>query len=181
MEIRACTREEFVAAITQVKEDKFAKSYFLPKADMMNKWECCWGAFEGKELMGAILQTYTLRSPKTANLQLVHTFAAHRKKGVGAALCEFAVGHAHKMQAKYFRVSANKTAIEFYSKIGFKFWGRQKSGCQLSMFQIGGPKITDGIYDFSDFVIYNAVHKKGQGGCVEVFVKRETPLEGFFE
>jgi hypothetical protein len=53
--------------------------------------------------------------------------------------------------------------------MGFKFLGKQKSGCSLSMFKINGKNFADGIYDLSDPVIHAAVYKKGKGGCVEVF------------
>jgi hypothetical protein len=57
----------------------------------------------------------------------------------------------------------------FYESMGFKFLGKQKSGCSLSMFKINGNNFADGIYDLNDEVIYKAVYKKGKGGCVEVF------------
>jgi hypothetical protein len=53
--------------------------------------------------------------------------------------------------------------------MGFKFLGKQKSGCSLSMFKINGNRFSDGIYDPNDPIITAAVNRKGKGGCVEVF------------
>ena len=69
----------------------------------------------------------------------------------------------------YLRVSAEPDAVIFYEKIGFKFLGKQKSGSQLSMMVLTSTSPTDGYYSTEDPVIYKAVHKKGKGGCVEVF------------
>ncbi|MEK9697100.1 MAG: GNAT family N-acetyltransferase, partial [Candidatus Poseidoniales archaeon] len=80
MKLRECTEDQFKAAITSDKADRFAKT-FVAKAKMLNKWENCIGAWDNDELMGAILTTVSKRSPKIANLQLLHTFAKHRRKG----------------------------------------------------------------------------------------------------
>jgi hypothetical protein len=69
----------------------------------------------------------------------------------------------------YFRVSSEPDAVGFYEALGFTFLGKQKSGCQLSMFKINGSNPKDGIYNIDDPAINKAVHKRGKGGCVEVF------------
>lgn len=155
------TRDQFIAAIT--KQDKFANT-FRAKCDMLDMWDRCEGLV-GDELMGAIVVTYSKRSPVVANLQLLHTFFTHRRKGVAKILCEHAFSEAVIAGCEYFRVSSEADAVEFYRKIGFKFWGEQKSGCLLSIFKIAGIAIEDGVYDIDDTIIYRAINS-GQKGCV---------------
>jgi len=178
MKLRNTTREEFESFISDDKRDNFAKT-FVAKANMQDQWNYCIGAWENDELLGAIITTISKRSPKVANLQLLHTFVKHRGKGVGKILCEDALIRARKLGAIYFRVSAEPDAVKFYEKIGFEFLGEQKSKCQLSMFRIASDRIPEGEYDISDSVIYNAVHKKGKGGCTTVFVQPEGGLQAF--
>lgn len=182
MKLSKCTREQFVKAISSDAADKFAKT-FIAKADMQDQWDYCVGAFDGDELLAAIITTISKRKPFVANLQLLHTFAKHRGKGAAKKLCEESLLHVKKHQAKYFRVSSEKEAVGFYEKIGFKFWGKQKSGCQLSIFRIDGDTFASGDYDYTDSFINNAIHKKGKGGCVEIFPlsnsTKPMTLEGF--
>lgn len=183
LKLNKCSREQFISAITSDKNDNFAKT-FVAKADMQEQWDHCIGVFDGDELCGAIITTISKRSPPVANLQLLHTFNAHRGKGVAKLLCLDSLKSVREYGAKYFRVSSEIPAIPFYEKIGFKFWGKQKSGCQLSIFKIVDDTFENGDYDYSDTVIYNAVNKKGKGGCVEIFdlrnVKEVFNLDRFF-
>jgi GNAT superfamily N-acetyltransferase len=183
LKLNNCSREQFISAITSEKGDNFAKT-FVAKADMQEQWDHCIGLFDGDELCGAIITTISKRAPPTANLQLLHTFVQHRGKGVAKILCLDSLKSARANGAKYFRVSSEIPAISFYEKIGFKFWGKQKSGCQLSIFKIVDDNFTNGDYDYSDSVIYNAINKKGKGGCVEIFdlknFKEVLDLERFF-
>lgn len=179
MKLRKCTRDEFVAAITTDKADNFAKT-FVAKADMQEQWDDCLGAFDDSgSLMGAIIAT--VGKNKVANLQLLHTFNAYRGKGVAKELTLSAYEIAKFAGAKYFRVSSEIDAIPFYEKIGFKFWGKQKSGCQLSIFRING-ELKDGDYDYNDTTINSAINRKGKGGCVELFelaTKQKVDLQSF--
>lgn len=167
-QLAKCDRDTFVSSITSDKRDSFAKT-FVAKADMQKYWDNCIGAFLDGKLVGAVIVTVSKRTPHVANLQLLHTFAEYRGNGIGKMLCECALQKAIESGAEYFRVSAEIPAIPFYKKIGFKFLGKQKSGCQLSIFKINGSNFSEGIYDLEDKVVFNAVHKKGKGGCVEVF------------
>lgn len=168
MKLRECNVDQFRAAITDDPADKFAKT-FVAKANMQDQWEFCVGAWDGDTLLGAIITTISKRSPKVANLQLLHTFAEHRGKGVGRILCEDSLRFARENEALYFRVSAERDAVKFYEKIGFEMLGEQKSGSQLSMFKIRGESFSEGLYDIDDSVISKAVFRKGKGGCVKVF------------
>lgn len=167
MKLATCKRDEFVNAITTDKGDGFAKT-FVAKADMQDNWDKCIGAFtDDGELMGAIITTVGMREPKVANLQLLHTFVKHRRKGVAKILTERSFVSAIDDGAVYFRVSAEPDAVKFYESIGFTFWGVQKSGCSLSMFRINGSNIADGIYDDKDPVVSKALYsgKKGSLAC----------------
>jgi len=182
LKLNKCSRDQFISAISTDKGDNFART-FVAKADMQEQWDYCIGLFDGSELCGAIITTISKRTPPVANLQLLHTFVKHRGKGVAKILCEDSLKSVRANGAKYFRVSSEISAIAFYEKIGFKFWGKQKSGCQLSIFKIVDDTFVGGDYDYADSVIYNAVNKKGKGGCVEVFdlknFKKVLDLEQF--
>jgi predicted N-acetyltransferase YhbS len=167
MKLRETSREEFVYHISDSKADSFAKT-FVAKADMQDIWSTCVGCWDD-ELMGAIITTRSKRTPYVFNLQLLHTFAKHRRKGVARLLTQDSLDRAQGVGTSYFRVSAEPDAVPFYSSMGFKFLGKQKSGCSLSMFKINGNTFADGLYDLEDSVIKSAVFKNGKGGCVEVY------------
>ena len=168
MKLCETSREEFLANITDDKADSFAKT-FVAKADMQAIWNNCIGCWDTNELMGAIITTRSKRTPYVFNLQLLHTFSKHRRKGVARALTQDSLDRAQGLGTSYYRVSAEPDAVVFYESMRFRFLGKQKSGCSLSMFKINGKNFTDGIYDLTDSVIHAAVHKKGKGGCVQVY------------
>jgi len=184
LKLSNCDRIDFIEAITDDKADRFAKT-FVSKADITSgAWCNCIGAYnDDGELMAAIITTISKRAPHVANLQLLHTFAKHRGKGAAKILCEESLKRVKSKGAQYFRVSSEPDAVGFYTKIGFKFWGKQKSGCQLSIFRIDGDTYAEGDYDYTDQLINNAIHKKGKGGCVEIFDlatnQKPLDLEGF--
>jgi hypothetical protein len=169
MELREVSRDQFIAAISNDKADKFAKT-FVAKATMQEQWLHCQGCWsEQGELMGAIIVTKSKRLPSVYNLQLLHTFACHRKMGVGRFLVESVLCAIGNESDGYFLVSSEPDAVGFYEALGFKFLGKQKSGCQLSMFRINGVSPSQGIYNLDEEAIFKAVHKRGKGGCVVVF------------
>jgi ribosomal protein S18 acetylase RimI-like enzyme len=176
MKLKTCTRDEFVSAITADKADSFAKT-FVAKADMQKIWDSCIGAYDGDELMGAIITTVSIRSPKVANLQLLHTFAKHRRKGVAKTLTNASFSEAVVLGSIYFRVSAEPDAVAFYESIGFKFWGLQKSGCSLSIFKINGTEINDGLYDDSDPIVNRALYSGKKGSLVSSYETTNTLSE----
>ena len=169
MIFKSTSKEEFTSFITDRKEDKFAKT-FVSKCDMLKKWDWVIGLWEGDELCGAILTTYSKRQPIVANLQLLHTFHKHRNKGVAKRLCDFSLLCAHLLQIDYYRVSADRNAIKFYEKIGLIMLGEQKSKCQLSMFRITSPVFSKNDYTIDTF-IYKQITRKGKGGCIKIFVE----------
>jgi len=163
-----CSKKAFCESITEDVADKFAHT-FVSKANMGKYWNRCVGYSEDNELCGAIITTISKKEPKVANLQLLHTFAKHRRKGVARKLCNYSLLYAIQNKARYFRVSAEPEAVDFYKNIGFIMLGEQKSKSQLSMFLIAGKTFSDGIYDIKDPVINSAVYKNGRGGCIKVF------------
>lgn len=177
MKLRKCTRDEFVAAITDDKADAFAKT-FRAKADMQDQWDECLGAFtEDGELMGAIITT--LSNAKVANLQLLHTFNKHRRRGVGKELTLASYTDIVGRGAVYYRVSAESTAVPFYESLGFTFWGKQKSGCSLSMFKING-KLKDGLYNDKDPTIHKALYSGRKGSLASSYdAKKSVDLNSF--
>jgi ribosomal protein S18 acetylase RimI-like enzyme len=175
MKLRECTRDEFISSITEDKADAFAKT-FRAKADMQEQWEDCLGAFnDSDELMGAIITTVGKTNPKVANLQLLHTFAKHRRKGVAKELTLASYNKSVERGAIYFRVSAEPPAVIFYESLGFKFWGLQKSGCSLSIFKING-ELKDGIYNHNDPFIHKSLHS-GRKGSLASSYKAEKSVD----
>ena len=175
MKLDKCTKEIFQKSISSNKEDSFART-FISKADMQNLWDRCIGAFdENGDLMGAIITTVG-KYNKVANLQLLHTFFKHRKKGVAKYLVNDSVCKSVEAGALYYRVSSEIPSVEFYEKCGFKFWGKQKSGCSLSIFRLNGKNVSDGIYDIKDPIIFCALFGKKKGSIFtpgEMMIKQQ--------
>ena len=163
------TKEIFINSLTELKEDGFAKT-FLAKCNMMNIWHECYGIFVGGELACAIIVTVSKRVPTVANLQLIHTFFKFRNRGYAKRLTEAILADIMP-EVQYLRVSAEKTAIGFYERLGFKFLGEQKSGTQLSMCKVTSFTISECEFNIEDPVINKEVYRKGRGGCVKVFTK----------
>lgn len=168
MIIDSVTKEQFKKCISLNKEDNFAKT-FIAKCDMLNQWNSVLGCWIDGELCGAILVTISKGKPYCANLQLLHTFYKYRKRGVGKFLCKY-VFNVVKDTAEYFRLSSELNSVEFYRKIGFKFWGKQKSGCYLSLFKIKGINISDGHYSIDDeYILRKTTPSKLRGSLYEKF------------
>jgi hypothetical protein len=163
------TKEQFKSFISKDKEDNFAKT-FVSKCDMLEAWNMVTGYWQDDQLCGAILVTISKKLPRVANLQLLHTFNAHRRKGVAKELCCHGLVYAYSLRCQYFRVSSEPESVDFYKRLGIKFLGKQKSGCQLAMFQVISPYFEEIDYNV-DSTIYAAMTKKGKGGCVETFVE----------
>ena len=180
-EHRYVTHDVFVAAIDTDPANKFAKT-FVAKADMLGAWDQCHALAhtKTKEIAGAVIWTISKRAPYVCNLQLLHTFAKFRGQGVGKILMDTAMMSAMSRGAQYFRVSSEPESVAFYEKIGYRFWGKQKSGCQLCIFKLPG------IYTLDYDVIWKAIHRKGKGGVVELgpmyhdMMKRTQKLGEFF-
>lgn len=163
MKLYKCDRQEFLQSISDDKRDKFAKT-FVAKADMQNIWEQCTGVWDDNNcLLGAVILTISKREPKISNLQLLHVFFNHRKKGLGRMLINYALSSAIKQNSKYFRISSEPESVDFYKRCGLKFWGEQKSGCLLSIFKINGNDFSEGIYDENDIFINKLLYNKRKG------------------
>lgn len=160
------TREQFLAALTPLKEDRFAKT-FVAKCDMLDAWDYCMGCWIDGKLSGAIIVTISKRKPKVANLQLLHTFYAFRGKGVARDLCQFGIDYAIESNVEYFRVSAELDAVDFYKKCGFQFVGKQKT-CELSLFRLTSSNISENNFEPDEYV-WKQMNRKGKGGCVEKY------------
>lgn len=153
----------------QGPEDKFARGLFVAKADRMGLWNHAVGSFDRQgKLTGAIIVRVSKRGPRVANLQLLHTFHEFRNKGIARRMVAWYFERI-RQEAQYFRVSSEPPALGFYRKIGFKFWGPQKSKTILSFFKIGGPTVADGVYDMNDPVIKGSCFTKKRGGVAELY------------
>lgn len=172
--LSSCTREQFINSITNDPGDNFAKT-FVSKADMQKNWDKCIGCFdEDGDLMGAIITTFSKRSPSVANLQLLHTFSAHRRKGVARKLTLDSIERSYDAYCHYYRVSSEPESVGFYESLGFKFWGVQKSGCYLSIFRLSyADKSME--FDDKDPVINAALYSGRKGSLASSYKPKETP------
>lgn len=143
--IKPTSRAELLGAYANSedrKADAFIKT-FIGKADKQDMWHLCNGAYDtAGKLAGFIITTFSRgkSSPKSANLQLMHTLHSFRGQGVGRILVSDAIQKARDLDCKYFRVSAERTAVGFYAKCGIPFLGMQKSGTFLSLFNLEGER-----------------------------------------
>lgn len=169
--LRTVDWEEAIA-LADPALDKFAWT-FRAKARAMDLWRhgLCVKNVED-EIMAAIIVRVNRRAP-VANLQLLHTFARFRRRGLARELVEREFARVGG-EATHFRVSAEMDAIPFYRSLGFKFWGTQKSGSQLSIFRITDGDIKSGIYSLEDPVISKAINRRGRGGLVHKFLGGAT-------
>jgi hypothetical protein len=166
------------------KADKFART-FRAKADMLDAWDHCKGIVHIGDsrhtsaggLAAAMITTISKRSPKVANLQLLHTFAKYRRNGLAALLVKLSIAQSYRDGARYWRVSSEADSRAFYEKVGIKFWGKQKSGSFMAMAKLNGPNIEDLEYKIGDDVIFNAVNSKRKGGCIDLFADMPKMLD----
>jgi hypothetical protein len=160
-------REQFIRTPKSI-EDRFA-STFKAKADAMKLWPFVYGWVQKEQVLAAICVRVTTRAPIVANLQLLHTFAANRRKGLARALVLREYQRIYN-EATYFRVSSEHDAVEFYRSLGLKFWGKQKSGSYLCIHKIADEDPAHGRYalvDNSD--IEKLLHSGRRGSLVEEF------------
>jgi len=148
------------------KKDSFARTV-ISKCNTYDLWDKTYGYYVGDELVGIMITTFTKRNPITANLQILFTYYRYRGNGYAKAMVLETIRQAHEYGCEYYRVSSEASAVEFYEKIGFKFFCKQKSGTQLSIF-----KVNNSIIEDKDFIRDENMDKmyfrKGKGGCVEI-------------
>jgi GNAT superfamily N-acetyltransferase len=161
-------REEILREIVpdEKNSDGFAR-VLVNKCDTYGLWDRTYGYFVNDKLVGVIVTTYSKRSPKTANLQLLFTYHIHRGNGYARDMVLKSIEQAYENGCEYYRISSEKKALPFYDKLGIKFFCEQKSGTQLSIF-----KVNDTIINEKDFELDEKMEKmyfrKGKGGCVKV-------------
>lgn len=177
VKVEKVSRSAFVRALDtrDPSHDKFAMT-FRAKADALELWPFMKGVVLDGQVAAAIIVKWSKRYPTVANLHLLHTFARFRRRGLARELTvsEF-TSFANANPEGYFRVSAEPEAVPFYRSLGFRFWGRQKSGSYLSIFKVDPAReraIANGIYDREDRTILKALGdgsnpRKGQ--LVEIF------------
>lgn len=145
------TRSQFVSTPREAG-DKFAGT-FVAKADALDLWPTVVGILDDdNHVRAAISVRLSKRAPVVANLQLLHTFAVHRRLGLARSLVLLEYYRVSKL-AEYFRVSSEEDAVGFYRSLGLKFWGTQKSGSFLCVHRIRGQQPMLGAYDPEDVLI----------------------------
>jgi GNAT superfamily N-acetyltransferase len=169
------TLKDFKAAVTPA--EKHASSYTLSASVFASRWKFLnitddypglMGVWSPSGLAGATVVTVSKRQPRLSTMDLLFTFVAHRRRGVGAALVKWALQYAFEIGSLYFRVASKFNSVEFYRSLGFRFWGFQKSGGSLSFFRFSPVswQPSEADYDLSDPFIYRNVFTKHVGGVV---------------
>lgn len=168
-DITPISRDQFIAT-PHGEHDKFAMT-FVAKADALGLWPLARGILnENRTVAAAIVVRYSKRTPTVANLQLLHTFGASRRRGLARTLVLDAWAQLKPHGVPYFRVSSEPDAAPFYRSLGFKFWGEQKSGCLLSISAVNGADSPEGsVYDRDDPVVFKALNSKQRGAIVKHF------------
>jgi len=168
-------RDEYAKLVTKEnkKKDKFC-GRFLSKTDKMDAWDRVWCVFDQDDLtmMGAVMVTVAKRKAgNIANLQLLHTWYDHRRKGVANVLVQKAFEVA-KSQAKYMRISmiADEGSLAFYRSVGFVIMGMQKAGSYFSMCRLSGDSLHDSHFDLMDPVIRGVACSGTMGSVVKFLV-----------
>lgn len=167
-EYKLVGQEEILENI-KFKEDGFARTV-VAKCRSYELWDRCYGYYDNGNLVGVIVTTTSKRQPWTANLQLLFTYHEHRGHGYAREMVQQSFDEV-KDKVDYFRVSSEKTAVQFYEKLGFQFQCKQKSGTSLSIFKVSADTIKD--CDFTaDDTMRKMFFRKGKGGCTEILDKR---------
>jgi len=165
---RLITEQEILDNIVpdDKNQDGFAKTV-VSKCRTYDLWDRTYGYFVNNELVGIVITTYTKRKPITANLQILFTYHVHRGNGYAKDMVLESIRQAYEYGCEYYRVSSEATAVQFYEKLGFKFFCKQKSGTQLSIFKVNNAIIQDSDFN-RDEKMDKMYFRKGKGGCVEV-------------
>jgi ribosomal protein S18 acetylase RimI-like enzyme len=168
------SRDEYAKLVTKEskKLDKFC-GRFLKKTDDMDAWEKVWSVFDDDgSMMGAVMVTVAKRNAgNISNLQLLHTWYNHRRKGVANILVQKAFEVA-KCQGKYMRISmiADDGSLDFYRNAGFVIIGKQRAGSYFSMCRLEGDSLHDSHFDLTDPVIRSVATSGTRGSVVEFLV-----------
>lgn len=167
-------REEYAKLVTKEtkKLDKFC-GRFLKKTDDMKAWDRVWCVFDDDgSMMGAVMVTVAKRKAgNISNLQLLHTWYDHRRKGVANLLVQKAFEVA-KSQGKYMRISmiADEGSLDFYRNAGFVIIGTQRAGSYFSMCRLDGDSLHDSHFDLTDPVIRSVATSGTRGSVVKFLV-----------
>jgi GNAT superfamily N-acetyltransferase len=77
---------------------------------------------------GYIFYSFTTREPKHCTIRHLFVLEECRKQGIGKKLIDLIKTHMKMRSIKRFRFFCNKPAVEFYTKLGFKYLGESKQG-----------------------------------------------------
>lgn len=77
---------------------------------------------------GYIFYSFTTKEPRHCTIRHFFVLEEARGKGLGRKIIEMVKKHMKMRSVKRFRFFCNKPAIEFYTKLGFKYLGESKQG-----------------------------------------------------
>ncbi len=82
-------------------------------------------SFEDK---GYIFYSFTTKEPRHCTIRHFFVLEEFRGQGIGRKIIEMVKTHMRMRSVKRFRFFCNKPAVEFYTKLGFKYLGESKQG-----------------------------------------------------
>lgn len=153
--IRTSTVEELeklLLTLVKPKRGEADSSSYKHLRDALYDWKlekACYHGFppyvyeEDSEILGVIFYRWTSVFPKHVTLRHIFTLEKTRGKGVAESLMNFMYSEALLHEVFRVRFFINKTAINFYKKLGFKTWGISKTGLPFVYCFIVGDKVRD--------------------------------------
>ena len=97
-----------------------------------NNWDrgnTCVLSYEDK---GFAFITFTVRNPKYCCLRHLVTLEEYRGQGIGSKLMDLIYSEMRERDYSTIRLFADIPSVGFYEKIGYKWWGKSKTGLSYS-------------------------------------------------
>ena len=141
---KSVTREELVSLIEHIKDWEYkgaeSSKKHLKNAlfdwDREKQWEKGTAKIFALNKSCYAFITYTTRDPRHCTLRHFFTLENARGQGLGKLMINICFSDMKQHEVKYFRFFANKPAIEFYEKIGFRWHGKGKTGLPFTYWDI---------------------------------------------
>lgn len=121
-------REEWLISFDRDEPGDSYASVFANKADTDNLWNNAVGLYVDDVMVGGYVSVV---ENSITNFKLLHVFSRFRGNDYGTELLMHSFNKGKK-ESDYFKVTSEMTALKFYDRLGFKFWGEHDYGpCYL--------------------------------------------------
>lgn len=151
--------EQYLDNLLQERRDKGYKGVYSSKSYLYDAlldwrveklWDSDYADVISYENKGFGFVTYTKRNPIHCTLRYIITLEEYRGQGVGTKVMEEIYKLMGKRDISTIRFFANKKSVEFYEKIGYKWWGNSKNGLPFTYTNIHTMELVEmGKRDFN--------------------------------